>query len=215
VPALLHRHPRRVAQRRSHHEPHDFADLLGNVQVHHIRNLAISTGSVSRKGRRGQRSWQNGAAKPLWFARTVMTTSIPDRKSRNLRSSESRMPLTGHVRFGGGPRGKWSAFQAARRVAYPAPDCLKSRTDRPHRPPSPPQDRPRLALGGHDRHRAHAAPRPYPPPDHTYPPQLSRTRSAGHPRRAGKQPCPRTTTRPARPPAAQGRSQYGRMKDRG
>ncbi|MDT7654184.1 MAG: hypothetical protein QOI36_5590, partial [Pseudonocardiales bacterium] len=48
----------------------------------------ISTGSVSRKRWRGQRSWQNGAAKPLWFARTVMTTSISDSNSRNVRSRE-------------------------------------------------------------------------------------------------------------------------------
>jgi hypothetical protein len=34
------------------------------------------------------------------------------------------MPLTGHVRFGGGLRGKGPEFQAPRRVAYPALDCL-------------------------------------------------------------------------------------------
>ncbi len=34
------------------------------------------------------------------------------------------MPLTGHVRFGGGLRGKGPACQAPRRVAYPALYCL-------------------------------------------------------------------------------------------
>ncbi len=35
------------------------------------------------------------------------------------------MPLTGHVRFGGGSRGKGPGIQAPRRVAYPALNCLK------------------------------------------------------------------------------------------
>jgi len=35
------------------------------------------------------------------------------------------MPLTGHVRFGGGSRGKGSELQIPRRAAYPAPHCLK------------------------------------------------------------------------------------------
>lgn len=34
------------------------------------------------------------------------------------------MPLTGHVRFGGGPQGKGPACQVPRRVAYPAFDYL-------------------------------------------------------------------------------------------
>ena len=68
----------------------EICERSGNIQVHHIRKLADLDNSTKRRGRYGRRSWQNGAASPLWSARTATTPSTPGSQPQSSRSSHWR-----------------------------------------------------------------------------------------------------------------------------